>query len=92
MPENIASKSTLSRGRIRSNASGKLVDATDLEIEAAVLAVVTALKHPVMARAVTNVGNGRVRRKTPVMLRDAHGTLVEGVRHFAKQRRRSSGF
>jgi PD-(D/E)XK nuclease superfamily len=58
---------------------GRLVDATDAEMNAATNAVVATLKHPLMARAAVQAGNGRLRRETPVLLRRADGTLIEGI-------------
>jgi ATP-dependent helicase/nuclease subunit A len=66
---------------IRSAAAtqGKLVDATEQEINAATVTVVATLKHPVMASVAIEAGSGRVRRETPVLLRREDGTLVEGI-------------
>jgi ATP-dependent helicase/nuclease subunit A len=65
---------------IRSAATlhGRLVDATDEEIEAAVTAVIGALKHPLMRRAAGAALAG-IRRETPILLQLADGTLAEGV-------------
>jgi ATP-dependent exoDNAse (exonuclease V) beta subunit len=62
---------------------GKLVDATEQEINAATIAVLAALKHPVMASAAIEASTGRLRRETPVLLRHVDGTLVEGVLDLA---------
>jgi ATP-dependent helicase/nuclease subunit A len=70
---------TLEVIRATATTHGKLVDATEQEVDAATVAVITALKHAVMAGAAASAGNGRVRRETPVMLRRSDGTLVEGV-------------
>jgi len=58
---------------------GRLVAATDKEIDAAVTAVAAALAHPIMRRAAAGAGAGGVRRETPVLLQREDGTLVEGV-------------
>ena len=57
---------------------GKLVGATDTEIEAAVHTVVATLAHPVMRRA-ASAALTNLRRETPIFLRREDGTLVEGV-------------
>jgi ATP-dependent exoDNAse (exonuclease V) beta subunit len=57
---------------------GRLVDATETEIEAAVHTVVGALAHPIMRRA-ASVAASDLRRETPIFLRREDGTLVEGV-------------
>jgi ATP-dependent exoDNAse (exonuclease V) beta subunit len=57
---------------------GRLVGATEPEIEAAVHTVVAALAHPVMRRA-ASVGASDLRRETPIHLRRDDGTLLEGV-------------
>jgi ATP-dependent exoDNAse (exonuclease V) beta subunit len=55
------------------------VDATEQQISAAAIAVLAALKHPVMASAAIEAGTGRLRRETPVLLRREDGILVEGM-------------
>jgi ATP-dependent exoDNAse (exonuclease V) beta subunit len=57
---------------------GRLVDATESEVEAAVHTVVGALAHPIMRRA-ANVAASDLRRETPIFLRREDGTLIEGV-------------
>ena len=57
---------------------GRLVGATEPEIEAAVHTVVAALAHPLMRRA-ASVAASNLRRETPILLRREDGTLVEGV-------------
>jgi ATP-dependent exoDNAse (exonuclease V) beta subunit len=59
--------------------SGRLVDATSEEIQAAVTTVTAALKHPLMARAAAAVRNTEVRRETPVILKRSDGSLAEGI-------------
>jgi ATP-dependent helicase/nuclease subunit A len=58
---------------------GRLVAATEKEIDAAVTAVAAALAHPIMRRAAAEARSGRVRRETPVLLHCEDSTLVEGV-------------
>jgi ATP-dependent helicase/nuclease subunit A len=60
-------------------ANARLIDATRAEIDAAVRAVEAALNHPVMRRAALNLGDGSLRRETPIQLRREDGSLVEGV-------------
>jgi len=57
---------------------GRLVGATEAEIEAAVDTVVAALAHPVMRRA-ASVAVSDLRRETPIFLRREDGTFLEGV-------------
>jgi len=57
---------------------GRLVGATEPEIEAAVHTVIAALAHPLMRRA-ASVAASDLRRETPIFLRREDGTLVEGV-------------
>jgi ATP-dependent exoDNAse (exonuclease V) beta subunit len=57
---------------------GRLVGATEAEIEAAVHTIVAALAHPVMRRAAIVAAND-LRRETPIFLRREDATLVEGV-------------
>jgi ATP-dependent exoDNAse (exonuclease V) beta subunit len=59
---------------------GRLVDATDEEIEAAATTVKATLLHPIMRRAARGADNGGgLRRETPVLLRRDDGTLAEGI-------------
>src|SRR5262249_55502903 len=58
---------------------GRLVDATNEEIEAAATAVKAALLHPVMRRAARGAENGSLRRETPILLRRDDASLAEGV-------------
>ena len=58
---------------------GRLVDATDEEIEAAATTVKATLLHPIMRRAARGADNGGLRRETPILLRRADGTLAEGI-------------
>ena len=57
---------------------GRLVGATEAEIEAAVHTIVAALEHPIMRRA-ASVAASDLRRETPIFLRRQDGTLLEGV-------------
>jgi ATP-dependent exoDNAse (exonuclease V) beta subunit len=58
---------------------GRLVAATEKEIETAVSAIAAALAHPIMRRAAVEARSGRVRRETPVLLAREDSTGVEGV-------------
>ena len=67
------------RADIRSTAlHGRLVDATQDEVDAAVTTVGDALNHPLMRRAAA-VSIANLRREVPLMLRLDDGTLAEGV-------------
>jgi ATP-dependent helicase/nuclease subunit A len=57
---------------------GRLVGATQPEIQAAVHTVIAALAHPIMRRA-ASVAASDLRRETPILLRREDGTVVEGV-------------
>jgi ATP-dependent exoDNAse (exonuclease V) beta subunit len=58
---------------------GRLVDATEEEVEAAIATVGAALEHPILRRAAACAGKGGLRRETPVLLRRDDGSLVEGA-------------
>jgi ATP-dependent helicase/nuclease subunit A len=58
--------------------NGRLIGATDEEIEAAVGVVRAVLEHPVMRRAAARSVD-ELRRETPVMLRLEDGSIAEGV-------------
>ncbi len=60
-------------------AEGRLVGATVAEVESAVLAVVAALRHPLLRRAAASALRGECRRETPVVLPGSGGELIEGV-------------
>ena len=62
----------------RAGVHGRLVDATETEIEVAVRTVVGALAHPIMRRA-ASVAASDLRRETPIFLHREDGTLLEGV-------------
>ena len=64
-------------GRI-ARVQGRMVAATEAEVEAAVETVVSALAHSLMRRAAA-VGASNLRRETPVLLRREDGMLLEGV-------------
>jgi ATP-dependent exoDNAse (exonuclease V) beta subunit len=57
---------------------GRIVGATAEEISCATVTVGRVLEHPILCRA-ASVGNGDLRRETPVMLTLEDGGLVEGV-------------
>ena len=59
--------------------NGRILGATEEEIDAAVAAVGGALAHPVLRRAAASAGKGGLRRETPVLLTLDDGSLVEGV-------------
>jgi ATP-dependent helicase/nuclease subunit A len=58
--------------------NGRLVGATDDEIDAATVAVREALEHPILRRAAARTPS-ELRRETPVLLRLEDGSLAEGV-------------
>jgi ATP-dependent exoDNAse (exonuclease V) beta subunit len=59
--------------------SGKMVGATEEEVDAAVVAVRAALAHPLLRRAAASAKEKAIRRETPVVLPLDDGSLVEGV-------------
>jgi ATP-dependent exoDNAse (exonuclease V) beta subunit len=59
--------------------NGRLVGATEEEIQAAVGTVGAALGHSILRRAAASAAKGGLRRETPVMLELDDGSLVEGV-------------
>jgi ATP-dependent exoDNAse (exonuclease V) beta subunit len=58
-----------------------MISATQAEVDAAVDAVAAALQHPLM-RAARAAGTA-CRREAPVVLREADGSLIEGVLDLA---------
>jgi ATP-dependent helicase/nuclease subunit A len=58
---------------------GRLVDATEEEVQAAVATVSVALAHPILRRAAASAGKGNLRREAPLLLRRDDGSLVEGA-------------
>ncbi len=59
--------------------NGRLVGATEEEIQAAIVTVGAALGHPILRRAAASAPKGGLRRETPVLLAIDDGRLVEGV-------------
>jgi ATP-dependent helicase/nuclease subunit A len=59
--------------------NGRLVGATEEEVQAAIATVGGALAHPILRRAAASAGKGGLRRETPVLLRRDDGSLVEGT-------------
>ena len=57
---------------------GRLVGATEEEVQAAIVTVGEALAHPILRRAATSARKGGLRREAPVLLRLDDGSLVEG--------------
>ena len=62
---------------------GKVLGATQEEMEEAVSAVARALAHPLLERARTAWRSGQCRRETPVTMTRSDGTLLEGVLDLA---------
>jgi ATP-dependent exoDNAse (exonuclease V) beta subunit len=59
--------------------NGRLVDATEEEIQAAIATVGGALAHPILRRAAASAEKDGLRRETPVLLKRDDGSLVEGI-------------
>ena len=58
---------------------GRILGASDEEVEAASIAVQAVLGHPLLRRAERAWVCGQCRRETPITLTLGNGTLVEGV-------------
>jgi ATP-dependent exoDNAse (exonuclease V) beta subunit len=65
--------------RVAAGMHGRLVDATEEEIEAAAATVGTTLLHPIMCWAARAADNDGLRRETPILLQRADCTLAEGT-------------
>ena len=63
--------------------NGRLVGATEEEINAAVVAVRATLRHPLLRSAAGSATKGQLRRETPVLIALDDGSLVEGVADLA---------
>jgi hypothetical protein len=70
----VCTRTSLRRGRLF---SGRLVGATDEEVQAAI--DTAALAHPILRRAAASRTRGQLRRETPVLLRREDSSLVEGT-------------
>jgi ATP-dependent exoDNAse (exonuclease V) beta subunit len=69
--------------RVAARIHGRLVDATEDEIESAAATVEATLVHPIMRRAGRAADDDGLRRETPILLSRADGTLVEGTADLA---------
>jgi ATP-dependent helicase/nuclease subunit A len=58
---------------------GRIVGATEDEMNAAIATVGGVLKHPILRRAAASADKGGLRRETPILLALDDGVLVEGV-------------
>jgi len=65
--------------RAAARAQGRLVGASEDEVDAAAVAVRAALDHPLLRRAAASAAEGGMRREAPVVLRLDDGSLAEGV-------------
>jgi ATP-dependent exoDNAse (exonuclease V) beta subunit len=65
--------------RVAAALHGRLVDATEEEIEAATVIIEATLSHPIMRRAARAAGNDGLRRETPILLKRPDGTIAEGT-------------
>jgi ATP-dependent exoDNAse (exonuclease V) beta subunit len=72
-------------------AQGRLVGASPEEVEAAAVAAVAALAHPLLREAAAAEARGELRREVPVILRLEDGTLAEGVVDLAFREHDASG-
>jgi ATP-dependent exoDNAse (exonuclease V) beta subunit len=62
---------------------GRMFDATEEEIQAAIITVGVALQHTILRRATASRGKGNIRRETPVLLRLDDDCIAEGVLDLA---------
>ncbi len=74
---------------VAARAAGRLLGASADEIDAAVEAAVTALRHPILRRAAESARRGECRREAPVVLPGSGGELIEGVVDLAFREQRS---
>jgi ATP-dependent helicase/nuclease subunit A len=58
---------------------GRVLAATDEEIEAAVVTIQQALQHPLLQRAAAAMASGNCRREVPVIMKLDDGKMVEGI-------------
>jgi ATP-dependent exoDNAse (exonuclease V) beta subunit len=58
---------------------GRIVDATQEEMSAAIATIGRVLEHPILRRAAASAGSGGLRRETPILLTRDDGSLVEGI-------------
>jgi len=58
---------------------GRMIGATEAEVEAAKAAVMAALAHPLMVRAARAAERGECRRETPVVMPLDDGAVLDGV-------------
>ena len=58
---------------------GRVLGASDDEVQAAVDVAIRTLAHPLLARARGALARGECRREVPVSMRDDDGLLIEGV-------------
>ena len=58
---------------------GRVLGATDDEVEAAAEVAIRTLAHPLIARARRALARGECRREAPLSMRDDDGVLIEGV-------------
>lgn len=71
--------SVANRLKTLATVQGRMVGATEDEIDAAVATVVRTLAHPVLQTAAAAAARGEIRREVPIQLKMEDGSLVEGV-------------
>jgi len=72
-------------------AQGRLVGASPEAVEAAAVAAVAALAHPLQREAAAAEARGELRREVPVILRLEDGSLAEGVVDLAFREKDANG-
>jgi ATP-dependent helicase/nuclease subunit A len=58
---------------------GRILGSSEQEIESAGTVAETVIRHPIMERARKAATSGQCRRETPIALRQADGSIVDGV-------------
>jgi ATP-dependent exoDNAse (exonuclease V) beta subunit len=58
---------------------GRILGSTEQEIESAGVVAESVIRHPIMDRARKAAASGQCRRETPIALRQADGSIVDGV-------------
>lgn len=65
--------------RAVARAEGRLVGASEAEIDAAAAAAREALAHPILRRAAASASHGDCRREAPILMPASDGSVIEGV-------------
>lgn len=69
--------------RVTAEGRGRVLGASEEEVDAARAAVGDVLSHPLLRRAAAAAERGALRREAPVFLREEDGRILEGVPDLA---------